>query len=127
MKVLSVTLDLELSEFRKHVLTAAGHGVTSLISEKDALKAVQSAESYDAAFVCHRFPAAVARQCIRLLRQHHPNTSIVYIVHLYGEWPEVEADRYITGADGPKALLRVLEELQSQAKSVTEIGISKDA
>ncbi len=33
---------------------------------------------------------------------------MVYIVHLYGEWPEVEADRYVVGADGPDALLRVL-------------------
>ena len=124
MKVLSVTLDLELSEFRKHVITAAEHAVTSITSEKEAMKAAQSVEAYHIAFVCHRFPAASARQFIRLLRQHHPDTSIVYVVHMYGEWPEVEADRYITGADGPKGLLRVLEELRGEATSMSEIGTS---
>ena len=34
------------------------------------------------------------------------------MVHVYGEWPEVEADRYVVGADGPDALVRVLEEVQ---------------
>jgi len=50
----------------------------------------------------------------------------VYIVHMYGEWPEVEADRYIAGADGPKGLLRVLEELRSEPSSMTEINTSED-
>jgi DNA-binding response OmpR family regulator len=120
MKVLAITLDPELSEFRKYVLSGAGHEVTTIISEKEALKAAQSAESYDVVFVCHRFPSAESRQCIRLFRQHHPHTSIVYVVHRYGEWPEVEADRYITGADGPKALLRVLEELRPASSSMTK-------
>ena len=120
MKVLSITLDPELSEFRKYVLSAAGHEVTTLTSEKEALKAVQSGESYEVVFVCHRFPSAESRQCIRLLRQHHPSASIVYVVHRYGEWPEVEADRYIAGADGPKALLRVLEELRPASSSMTK-------
>jgi len=126
MKVLSVTLDLELSEFRKCVIATAGHEINALTSEKDALGSAQSDESYDVAFVCHRFPAAAARQFIRLLRQHHPDTGIVYIVRMYGEWPEVEADRYIAGADGPKGLLRVLEELRSEPSSTTEINASED-
>jgi len=35
---------------------------------------------------------------------------VIYIAHIYGEWPEVEADRYVVGADGPEALLRVITE-----------------
>jgi ABC-type sulfate transport system substrate-binding protein len=57
-------------------------------------------------------PAATARQVVRLLRQTHPDTRILYIAHVYGEWPEVEADRYVVGADGAEALVRVLEEVQ---------------
>ncbi len=48
--------------------------------------------------------------------------SIVYIAHVYGEWPEVEADRYIVGADGPEALLRVLAEFARHPRGVAEIG-----
>ena len=40
---------------------------------------------------------------------------MVYVVHLYGEWPEVEADRYVVGADGPDALIRVISEASSPA------------
>ena len=112
MKILSFSLDLELSGLRKAVLVAAGHDVIAFTSEKDALQAAQSANGYGVVLLCHQFPAAAARQAIRLLRQHHPGARIVHIVHVYGEWPEVEADRYIVGADGPEALLRVLREVQ---------------
>ena len=113
MKILSLSLDLELSQLRRAVLTAAGHDVTSLTSEKAALQATQSSARYDVALFCHHFPAAAVRQTIRLLRQHHPDTQVVYIVRVYGEWPEVEADRYIVGSDGPDALLRVLSEVHA--------------
>lgn len=112
MKILSLSLDLELSLLRQAVLAAAGREVVSLTSEKDAFLAAQSPAQYDVALFCHHFPAAAIRQTIRLLRQHHPGTSVIYIVRLYGEWPEVEADRYVVGADGPDALIRVLREVQ---------------
>jgi len=112
MKILSLSIDQELSQLRRTVLAAAGHEVVALTSEKEALKASQAPDQYDVVLLCHRLPAATARQSVRLLRQNHPDTRIIYIVHVYGEWPEVEADRYIVGADGPDALIRVLEEVQ---------------
>jgi len=111
MKILSLSLDLELSQLRRSILEAAGHSVTAITSEKEGFKAAQSSDHFDLALICHRFPASAARQAIRLLRQHHPDTRIVYIVHLYGEWPEVEADRYVAGSDGAEALLRVLQDV----------------
>lgn len=112
MKILSISTDPELSQFRRAVLQAAGHQIEVLTSEKEAVQAAFGPEQYDAVLLCHRFPSATARQIVRLLRQSHPDTRIVYIVHLYGEWPEVEADRYVVGADGPDALVRVLEEVR---------------
>ena len=112
MKILSLSIDQELSYLRRPVLEAAGHEVVALTSEKEALKAAQAPEQYDAVLICHRLPAATARHAVRLLRQSHPDTRIIYIGHVYGEWPEVEADRYVVGADGPDALIRVLEQVQ---------------
>ena len=122
MKILSLSLDLELSQFRKSALLLAGHEVTVVTSEKDTLLAVQAPDHYDVVLLCHHLPSALARQTVRLLRQSHPDTRIVYIVHVYGEWPEVEADRYIVGADGPGALLRVLVQVTEQSPGVTEVG-----
>ena len=121
MKILSLSLDVELSQLRKAVLNASGHDLTVITSEKEGLLAVQSSDRYDVVLLCHHFPTASARQAVRLLRQHHPDTRVVYIVHVYGEWPEVEADRYVVGADGPEALLRVFAELKEQPKGITEI------
>ncbi len=112
MKILSLSTDPELSQLRRAVLQTAGHQVEAITSEKEALQAAGGTEHYDVVLICHRFPSASARQFVRLLRQGQPDTRIVYIVHVYGEWPEVEADRYIVGADGPAALVRVLEEVQ---------------
>ena len=122
MKILSLSLDLELSQFRKATLRSAGHDVTVITSEKEALKAIQSPERHDVVLVCHHLPSATARQTVRELRQRHAETSIVYIGHVYGEWPEVEADRYIVGSDGPEALLRVVAEIGQRQLGVTELS-----
>ena len=120
MKVLSLSIDPELSRLRQFVLEADGHEVTSLVNEREALETVESDNEFDAILICHRFPSATARQVVRLMRQYHPATRVVYLVHVYGEWPEVEADRYVVGADGPAALTRVLEELRLEAPPVTK-------
>lgn len=112
MKILSLSTDPELSQLRRAALEAAGHQVDILTSEKEALQVVTGSDRYDAVLLCHRWPSATARQTVRLLRQNYPGTHIIYIAHVYGEWPEVEADRYVVGADGPEVLVRVLEEVQ---------------
>jgi len=115
MKILSITTDQELSELRKYALEAAGHQVTALISEKDALRAAQGTLPFDVILICHHVLSGTARQIIRLFREYHPEASIIYMVRLYGEWPEVEADRYVVGADGPAALVRVISEARATA------------
>src|ERR1017187_1833867 len=47
MKILSLSIDQELSQLRKTILEAAGHDVISLNSDKAALQAVQGVERYD--------------------------------------------------------------------------------
>ncbi len=117
MKILSLSNDPELSLLRKRVLEAAGHDVVALSTEKEALKEAAGSMQVDVVLICHRLPDATARKVIRLLRGSRPQAKVVYIVHLYGEWPEVEADRYVVGADGPDALVRIVDEAVSQAST----------
>ena len=115
MKILCLSTDAELSLLRKRVLETAGHDVVALSTEKEALEEAAGSKKVDVALICHRLPDATARKAIRLLRDSRPQAKVIYVVHLYGEWPEVEADRYVVGADGPDALLRVINELISPA------------
>lgn len=112
MKILSLTTDPELALLRQRALETAGHQVASIMKEKEALEAPDNPDPVDVILVCHRLPDAIARKVIRFFHERHPESKVVYIVHLYGEWPEVEADRYVVGADGPDALLRVISEVQ---------------
>ncbi len=115
MKILILTIDQELALLRQRALEAAGHEVIATITEKESMEAPDKHKHVDVALVCHRLPDATARKVIRLFHERHPEGKVVYIVHLYGEWPEVEADRYVVGADGPDALLRVISETGPQA------------
>lgn len=111
MKILALSTDEELNRHRQYALHYAGHTVHILNTEKEAVAAAGGSEEYDVILLCHKLPASIARQVVRVLRQKASPAKLVYISHLYGEWPEVEADRYVVGADGPEALTRVLDEV----------------
>ncbi|MGC2109652.1 MAG: hypothetical protein WA655_09055 [Candidatus Korobacteraceae bacterium] len=110
MKILILTTDQELALLRKRVLEAAGHDVIALSSEKEALEAAEKQVPFDVALMCHHLPNSTARKIIRMFHDGKRPGKVVYIAHIYGEWPEVEADRYVVGADGPDALVRVVAE-----------------
>ena len=115
MKILILTTDQELALLRQRVLETAGHDVIALSTEKEALEASEKQVPFDVALMCHRMPDATARKIIRIFKDTKREGKIVYVVRIYGEWPEVEADRYVVGADGPDALVRVVSETGPQA------------
>lgn len=111
MKILILTTDQELALLRQRVLESAGHEVFVTSTEKEAIEAVEKQVPFDVALLCHRMPAGTARKLIRMFRDDKRNGTVVYIAHIYGEWPEVEADRYVVGADGPDALIKIVAEI----------------
>jgi len=100
---------------RQRVLEAAGHQVVAVIGERETVEAAETQTPFDVALLCHRMPDATARKIIRIFHDGKQPGKIIYIAHIYGEWPEVEADRYVVGADGPDALLRIVAEVGPQA------------
>ena len=115
MKILVLTTDQELALLRQRVLESAGHEVLALSNEREVMEAAEKQVPFDVALLCHRLPDSTARKLIRMFRDQKRQGKVVYIAHIYGEWPEVEADRYVVGADGPDALIRVVAETGPQA------------
>jgi DNA-binding response OmpR family regulator len=115
MKILALSTDEELNRLRQFALNYAGHFVEIVNTEKEALAAVETKGEFDVILLCHKLPASTARQIVRLLRQKASTAKLIFISHIYGEWPEVEADRYVVGADGPEALHRILDEVTTTA------------
>jgi CheY-like chemotaxis protein len=110
MKILILTTDQELALLRQHVLQSAGHEVVAVSTEREAVEAAEKEVPFDIALICHHLPNATARRIIRMFREGKREGKVIFIAHIYGEWPEVEADRYVVGADGPEALIRVIAE-----------------
>ena len=100
---------------RQRVLESAGHQVLAFTGEKEIIEAAEKQLPFDVALLCHRLPDGTARKVMRIFRDHKRPGKVIYIAHIYGVWPEVEADRYVVGADGPDALLRVVAEAGPQA------------
>jgi DNA-binding response OmpR family regulator len=115
MKILILTTDQELALLRQRVLQLAGHEAVTVVGERETVEAAETQVPFDVALLCHRMPDGLARRIIRIFRDGARPGKIIYITHIYGEWPEVEADRYIVGADGPDALLRLVAEVGPQA------------
>jgi DNA-binding NtrC family response regulator len=127
MNVLILTTDQELALLRRHVLQAAGHQVSIFTTEKEAVEAAEKQVPFDVALICHRLPAGAGRKIMRIFRDDKRPGKVVYISHIYGEWPEVEADRYIVGADGPDALLRMVAESGPQSEVSRTAAARKSA
>lgn len=116
MRILVLSVDPELALLRQHALRQAGHDVVAPVSEKDIERTFNemASDDFDVALMCHRIPDGRARELIRRFHQKNAHGKIVAIVHMYGEWPQIEADRYVVGTDGPEALTRVVGELASE-------------
>jgi DNA-binding response OmpR family regulator len=113
MRILILSNDAELVLLRQHALQHAGHQTVAPVSDKAIERAIDDTQpgSYDAALLCHRLPDGRARELIRRFKQKNGGGKIVAMVHLYGEWPQIEADRYVVGSDGPDALTGVIGDL----------------
>ena len=118
LRILSLSADQELTLLRKRVLESAGHDVVAPLSDKEALEAASGENRFDIAIVCYRMWFGKARLIMRVFREHHPSGKFLVMVRVYGEVPELEGDRYVVGADGPDALLGVLNEMQTPSKGI---------
>jgi len=113
LRILSLSADQELTLLRKRVLESAGHEVVAPLSDKEALDAASGKNRFDVAIVCYRMWTGKSRQVMRIFRKNNPDGKFLVMVRLYGEVPELEGDRYLVGADGPDALLGVLDEMRN--------------
>ena len=113
LRILSLSSDQELTLLRKRVLESAGHEVVVPLSDKVALEAASGNDRFDVAIVCYRMWPGKARQLMRIFRKNNPHGKVLVMVRVYGEVPDLEGDRFVVGADGPDALLGVLDEMRN--------------
>jgi CheY-like chemotaxis protein len=123
MRILVLSTDPELALLRQHVLRNAGHETLALSSDKEIEQGFEKLETnFDVALLCHRVPDGRARELIRRFLRTNPSARIVAMVHLYGEWPQIEADRYVVGTDGPEALIRVMTDIAAERAAGASSG-----
>ncbi len=112
-RILSFSADQELALLRKRVLESIGYEVVAPLSDREAIDAASGKNRFEIAIVCYRMWIGKERQLIRIFRNSNPHGKILVMVRVYGEVPELEGDRYVVGADGPDALVSVINEMQN--------------
>ncbi len=112
-RILSLSADQELALLRKRVLESIGYEVVAPLSDREAIDAASGKNRFEIAIVCYRMWIGKERQLIRIFRNSNPHGRILVMVRVYGEVPELEGDRYVVGADGPVALVSVINEMQN--------------
>jgi DNA-binding response OmpR family regulator len=124
MRILILSADPELALLRQHVLRNAGHETLAPTSEKEIERTMDDLDEagFEIALICHRIPDGRARELIRRFHRKNPRGKVVAVVHMYGEWPQIEADRYVVGTDGPEALTRVVSEIAAEYTSTASNG-----
>ena len=123
MRIVILSTDPELALLREHVLRHAGHETLVPVSDKEMNQTLDEAgDQYDVMLLCHRIPDGRARELIRRYVHKNPRGKVVAIVHLYGEWPQIEADRYVVGTDGPEALVRLMAEIATERRAAASNG-----
>lgn len=123
MKILVLSNDPELALLRQHVLQTAGHEAVAPVSDHQMEDVTDDVSGgFDVAVLCHRLPDGRARELIRRFHRTNPQGKIVSVVHMYGEWPQIEADRYVVGTDGPEALVRVIGEIAAERAASASNG-----
>lgn len=115
LRILSFSADQEMTLLRKRVLEIAGHEVVAPLSDKEALEAAAQKDRYDVAIVCYRMWNGTSRQLMRIFRENNARGKFLVMARMYGEVPELEGDRYAVGADGPDALLAVIDDMRGAA------------
>lgn len=121
LRILSLSADQELTLLRKRVLELAGHEVVAPLSDKEALDVASGENRFDVAIICYRMWTGKSRQVMRIFRKNNPDGKFLVMVRVYGEVPELEGDRYVVGADGPDALLGVLNEMWNASVKASDL------
>ncbi len=121
-RILSLSRDLELTLLRRRLLESAGYTVVAPLTDTAALEAVSEKDRFDVCIVCYRMWPGTARHLMRVFRENNPSGQFLIMVRVYGEVPELEGDRYVVGANGPDALIAVLNEMTDSSLNADALG-----
>ena len=96
MKILILTTDQELALLRQRALEMPATRWSRPVTEKESMEAPDKQETWVVALICTSAARCHGEKSDTACSMNAiPRANSVYIVHLYGEWPEVEADRYV--------------------------------
>ena len=107
MKVLCLSSNPELALLRSTLLRSEGMDVDYPQSREEAKRLIESGQ-YDVAIICHSLAAASAETFCQAFRAHNPGKCLIYIMKTPWQRPQIKADIYVSGIDGPERLVEAV-------------------
>ena len=104
ISILTISRDANLQHLRALVLERGGYLVARALDDKEALRLVEEANSFDLVFLCHSVPESSRVSLVTRIRQLKPGLPILVLYNGYDP-TNAKVDGSLHSLDTPESML----------------------
>src|SRR5690348_2492951 len=105
--ILTISRDAKLQHLRTLVLEHGGYRVATALDDKEALRLIGEANSFDLVFLCHSVPESSRVSLVTQIRELKPGLPILVLYNGYDP-TNAKVDGAMHNLDTPESMLEMV-------------------
>ena len=105
--ILTISRDVKLQHLRTLVLEHGGYLVATALNDKDALRLVEEANSFDLVFLCHSVPESSRVSLVARIKELKPGLPVLVLYNGYDP-TNAKVDGSLHNLDTPESMLEMV-------------------